>query len=209
MESILDKAIVLSLNSAWQAIGQVTVRKSIEDMTSMSAFGDAPKLGVDVVLEDDGETLAYCMPCEWDEWIKLPIRPGDIAIQTHRFQIKAPTVVICRSYAKIPPRTPHLNSSAIFERDGYVCQYCGKRFDRQHLNLDHVIPQDPRYGGKTTWDNIVCSCKSCNTRKANRLPNEAGMNLLKRPKAPGPRPVTFDFNSARHPTWRPFLHHIK
>jgi len=54
-------------------------------------------------------------------------------------------------------------------------------FDRKDLNLDHVIPRDR--GGPTTWENIVCSCIECNTQKANRRPQEAGMHLVRNPNA--------------------------
>ena len=45
-----------------------------------------------------------------------------------------------------------------------------------------MIPRD--YGGKTTWENIVCSCIPCNTRKANHLPDECGMHLHHPPVEP-------------------------
>ena len=47
--------------------------------------------------------------------------------------------------------------------------------------MDHVIPRDR--GGATSWENVVISCIRCNSRKSNRLPKEAGMRLLKEPKA--------------------------
>jgi 5-methylcytosine-specific restriction endonuclease McrA len=92
----------------------------------------------------------------------------------------------------------------IFERDKNTCQYCGKHFDKKDLNLDHVIPRDR--GGATTWENIVCSCIPCNTRKGNRLPREAGMKLLKKPARPKWRPflhITFD--AKVHESWRHFI----
>jgi 5-methylcytosine-specific restriction endonuclease McrA len=206
MESILDRSIVLSLNANWQAIKELTVRKALEDMTSESIHGDAPKLGINVVWEDDGINVAYYEAVSWEKWITLPIRSGDLVVQTHHFQIKAPTVIICKNYHKTHIKTPHLNASSIFARDGYRCQYCGNVFPRKQLNMDHVIPQDKRYGGKTTWENVVCSCIKCNTRKANRLPHEAGMKLIRKPVAPKSTPVTFDFRFAKHRDWKPFLY---
>ncbi len=50
--------------------------------------------------------------------------------------------------------------------------YLTHGFDgRRDLNLDHVIPRDK--GGLTNWENVVCSCIACNTRKGNRLTHEA------------------------------------
>ena len=75
-----------------------------------------------------------------------------------------------------------------------------KVFERNDLNLDHVIPRDR--GGPTTWENIVCSCIACNTRKSNRTPFEAGMNLVRKPKRPKWRPfVQINFTLHRHDSW--------
>jgi len=74
----------------------------------------------------------------------------------------------------------------LFERDDYRCQYCGNHYDPVHLNMDHVIPRDR--GGRTSWENIVTSCIKCNSRKANRLPHQAKMQLIRKPERPRWRP---------------------
>jgi len=73
----------------------------------------------------------------------------------------------------------------IFVRDEYSCQYCGKKFEHAKLTYDHVIPRSQ--GGQTNWTNIVTACVSCNSRKGNRTPKEAGMPLLKIPAKPEKR----------------------
>jgi len=70
----------------------------------------------------------------------------------------------------------------VYKRDLYVCQYCEKKKSENELNYDHVIPRSR--GGKTTWDNIVTCCYSCNAKKGNRTPEQAGMILRKRPVRP-------------------------
>jgi 5-methylcytosine-specific restriction endonuclease McrA len=49
-----------------------------------------------------------------------------------------------------------------------------------HLTLDHILPQSR--GGKSVWENLVTSCKKCNTKKGNRTPKEAEMNILNKPR---------------------------
>jgi 5-methylcytosine-specific restriction endonuclease McrA len=72
------------------------------------------------------------------------------------------------------------------------------------LNLDHIMPRDR--GGQTNWENIVCSCIPCNTRKGNRLPHEAGMALIRKPKRPRWRPfVNISVSNHPHESWRHFL----
>jgi 5-methylcytosine-specific restriction endonuclease McrA len=68
----------------------------------------------------------------------------------------------------------------IFVRDGFTCMYCGTK--QQKLTVDHVIPQGQ--GGKSSFDNCVASCRSCNNKKGNRTPREAKMFLRKRPYTP-------------------------
>lgn len=63
----------------------------------------------------------------------------------------------------------------VFERDGSRCRYCGK----EATTLDHVIPRSQ--GGPNTRKNLVACCESCNGKKRNRTPEQAGMRLL----APG------------------------
>ncbi len=76
---------------------------------------------------------------------------------------------------KIPP----VNRRELLRRDHHCCQYCGSR---KKLTIDHVIPVSK--GGKNTWDNLVIACESCNQKKANRTPSQAGMKLRSQPKTP-------------------------
>jgi 5-methylcytosine-specific restriction endonuclease McrA len=62
------------------------------------------------------------------------------------------------------------------------CQYCGTRPGSEELTLDHIMPRSR--GGKTTWENVVCACVSCNSKKADRTPAEAGMKLRTKPVKP-------------------------
>ena len=57
--------------------------------------------------------------------------------------------------------------------------------------MDHVLPKDR--GGETSWENVVTSCIRCNSKKSNRLPREAGMRLLNRPKRPARRPLSVPY----------------
>lgn len=69
----------------------------------------------------------------------------------------------------------------IFRRDNYTCQYCCKSFVPYELTVDHVIPRSMWNGSDTPtcWNNIVTACKPCNHKKANKTPEQAGMQLRK------------------------------
>ena len=89
----------------------------------------------------------------------------------------------------------------IYQRDNNTCQYCRQPFPLSKLTLDHVIPKS-RGGGKS-WNNLVASCMKCNQRKGNRLPKEAGMQLLKPPFKP--RYKLLDYLGPVHELWKPYL----
>lgn len=55
----------------------------------------------------------------------------------------------------------------IFKRDNGTCVYCGSKED---LCIDHLVPLIK--GGDNEIDNLVISCKRCNSGKAGRLLEE-------------------------------------
>jgi 5-methylcytosine-specific restriction endonuclease McrA len=126
----------------------------------------------------------------------------DQVIRTPRLHLRIPRVILLVGYERIPRTRVRLSRLNIYARDGNLCQYCGNRFARTDLNLDHVIPRSR--GGLTTWENVVCSCIACNLRKGGRTPTEAGMKLLKKPIRPKWTP-TFRAPSRFYEEWRPYL----
>lgn len=63
----------------------------------------------------------------------------------------------------------------VFERASGRCEYCGQPLDEETWVVDHIIP--PEKGGNSELDNLAASCPSCNTKKAGRTPDDAGMAL--------------------------------
>lgn len=51
-----------------------------------------------------------------------------------------------------------------------LCHYCGSKVSYQELTMDHLVPL--ARGGRSTKDNLVPSCKSCNNLKKSMLPIE-------------------------------------
>jgi len=94
-----------------------------------------------------------------------------------------------------------LSRREVFQRDNHTCQYCGQ--SGKELTLDHVVPR--HRGGSHAWENVVSACVRCNHRKAGRSPKEAGMKLLREPRAPRPNPYAFIHHHQGREEWRPFL----
>jgi 5-methylcytosine-specific restriction endonuclease McrA len=94
--------------------------------------------------------------------------------------LSVPSVIRLAYMIKRPRPKRKLTRLEVFNRDQYICQYCGK--ESRQLTLDHVIP---RYrGGEHTWENVVSACIPCNRHKAGRTPEQAGMRLIRRPSPP-------------------------
>jgi 5-methylcytosine-specific restriction endonuclease McrA len=189
---MLDRQ-VLVLNRLWQAINVCSVRRAF----TLLCAGHAQ------VVDADADRNFFTH--DFESWRDLSERePDDEMVHTISFKIRVPRVIVLLLFDRMPKKEVKFTRANIFERDKCTCQYCGLHFERRDLNLDHVIPRDR--GGLTSWENIVCSCIPCNTRKGNRLPHQAGMRLIKKPERPKWRPflhITFD--SKVHESWRHFI----
>jgi len=176
MTDILNKTIVLVLNRNWQAIHVRSPQEAFCMMATNVATG----------LEIEGED--NIRPVKWEEWITLSIRLQDNAVQTVRGPIRVPTVIVAVNFAKVPKKRPKLCSRTIRERDGNRCQYTGKVLKPEEGSLDHVVPRSR--GGRDAWENLVWSSKEVNSKKGDRLPQEAGLRLLSVPRAPKELPAS-------------------
>lgn len=209
MSKILETIQVLSLNSSWLPIGTKTVREGILAMTadSGSSSGAAVALDIQYRQNEDGsydfsEPVAM-IPTKWDEWIKLPIRPFDEVIHSARFSIRAPTVVIAVHYSQMPTKSFRPSKKTIYARDKGICQYTGEKLSYGVATLDHIKPKSK--GGKDTWENLVLCSPKLNHEKGNKSNKEAGLKLLKQPKAPLPVAAMALITEARVVDWSWFV----
>lgn len=126
------------------------------------------------------------------------------SISTISRAIRVPRVVVLTAFEHLPKGRVRFSRLNIYARDHDTCQYCGQHLPRSQLNLDHVIPRT--LGGRTAWENIVCSCIECNLKKGGRTPDQARMKLIR--AAVRPRWTPF-FRStgkkASYREWLPFL----
>lgn len=131
----------------------------------------------------------------------IPVVPRDEVWFSERDSVTVPSVVKLTTYVKVPyRRTVPVTRRAVFGRDAHTCQYCGDRAE----SIDHVLPRSR--GGDHSWENVVACCRSCNIRKGDRLPSEAGFSLRVKPRAP--RHYAWIYASAGYsldPAWHPYL----
>lgn len=179
---------VLVLNRLFQAIQVTTVKK---------AFCLLYKGHVRAVNPDYST-------CDWEDWVDVPPQPQDEFIVTPTVRIRVPRVVLLIDFEGVPRHEVRFTRKNIFYRDRNKCQYCGHRFATRDLNLDHVVPLSR--GGKSTWENVVCCCIPCNSRKGGRTPEEAHMRLIHSPARPRWHPlVRLSLTSGQYEAWRNFL----
>ncbi|MBV9127592.1 MAG: HNH endonuclease [Verrucomicrobia bacterium] len=200
MQDILDNP-VLVLNRLWQAVNICSARR---------AFNLLYQGHAQVVVADDdpaGGGRSSFSTHDFESWRDLSQRvPEPVMIHGVSLRIRVPRIIVLLLFDRLPKKEVKFTRHNIFERDGNTCQYCGRLFERSDLNLDHVLPRER--GGLTTWENIVCSCIRCNTRKGNRLPHEAGMALIRKPKRPKWRPfihLTFGSGHPHDESWKHFV----
>ena len=129
------------------------------------------------------------------------LEDGDGEVHTSRLTMIIPSVIRLVYLVRRPFVKRKLSKKEIFLRDRYVCQYCG--LQTKDLTLDHVKPR--RQDGVHSWENVVSACSPCNRRKAGHTPAEAGMHLLRTPKAPYPSPYYLLHNRTILEEWRKFI----
>ncbi|WFB35051.1 HNH endonuclease [Kiritimatiellota bacterium B12222] len=192
MKSVLEKNVVLVLNRNWQAVNTTTPAHAFCQMASGNAMG----------LDMEGTESMY--PVGWDSWVDLPVRRSDWSVGVVKGALRVPRVILSVHYGKVPMRHPKFSYQAIRDRDNGCCQYTGRKLAKDEGNIDHVVPRSK--GGDTSWSNCVLSCKRVNNRKGDRLPNEAGLRLLKKPESPRVMPMTLFLRNVHDiPEWEPFL----
>ncbi len=106
----------------------------------------------------------------------------DATIATAQDVFPYPSVIRLICLIRAPRARIKLTRREVFLRDGYTCQYCGRRTN--DLTLDHVIPR--HRGGPHTWENLTSACRACNHRKGGKSVQEARMSLRRQPFEPSP-----------------------
>ena len=191
---------VLVLNRFYMPVHVVSVRRSL-----VLLYRDL----AEVINIEDGQYLNYDFPT-WMEISEYRLADPDTQsedmewIRSVNFSLLVPRVVRLYFYDKVPKLTLRFNRRNLFARDSNTCQYCGKVFSLSQLSFDHVVPKSR--GGTTTWENVVCCCLKCNSRKGDSLPRTAGMKLIRKPVRPRQNPMlSVKLDNPKYHIWRAFL----
>ena len=121
-------------------------------------------------------------------------------IRSPSVEMPWPSIVRLKQYANVPYKRVMLSRKIVLKRDQNTCHYCGAQ---TNLTIDHVVPKSR--GGRDTWENLVAACVTCNNQKGDSTPDEAGMELARRPFRPSYVMFLRDFAGEIEDTWKPYL----
>jgi len=190
-------AKVLVLNRNYLASRVVSAKR---------AFILLAREAAEVIDADDGSFANY----DFATWAELSVLQREFEpdnydwVKTVRFDIAVPRIIRLTGYDKLPKQHVKLNRRNLFARDHSTCQYCGHRFPSADLSIDHVIPRTQN--GPDTWENLVCACVRCNSRKGGRTPSQANMRLICKPIKPKRNPlISVRLTNEKYASWKAFL----
>lgn len=112
------------------------------------------------------------------------LRGGTNALTGLQSRLEIPPILALagRSRINLFDLVPVYSKAKVLRRDRHQCAYCGERFSEALLTIDHIVPDS--HGGPLSWMNTVAACRDCNSRKADRTPEQARMPLLFAPYTP-------------------------
>lgn len=187
MPSWLNKSCLV-LDQAWRAINVVPAFKAICMCYTR-----------DHLIVDPTDFATY----GFEEWVDRGT-PAGRPVRTTSMVFDAPEIVVTSAVQKFRDTKVNLNKSTVCKRDGYRCQYCGKKFSEANLSLDHVVPKSQ--GGRLVWENVVAACLKCNVSKGGRTPRQSNMKLVREPFEPRWSPMFAKRVSGATPeSWRRIL----
>lgn len=156
---------VLVLNSNWTAVGLVGLPRAISLLFSTYDDGE-PKARI-ITPPPKGNYEVW----NWSDWSKIKPQFGEDSLISASDIFKIPEVLLLSKYDCMPKQRVNFCRRAIWKRDGFTCQYCGRRPAQDECTLDHILPRS--LGGETNWYNCVLACYQCNSQKADRKPEDA------------------------------------
>jgi 5-methylcytosine-specific restriction endonuclease McrA len=74
------------------------------------------------------------------------------------------------------------------------------------LTVDHIVPKHSH--GPTSWENLVCCCRKCNSKKGGKSSAQSGMHPKTLPRKPRYVPfisLTKFVSATENEEWRDYL----
>lgn len=133
----------------------------------------------------------------WSDVSKIREISVGSALRSEKLLLAPLEVIVLTCYDGVGDRSVTFSRLNLYRRDSNTCQYCRRRPGTSELTIDHILPRSR--GGSLSWENCVLACTTCNKKKANRTPSEAGMQLLRPAVKPDWRTIQ---RIPRKPVWK-------
>jgi len=192
---------VLVLNKSWAPINITIVKSAIglvyTGKAKIVTHHDLKDKFKGKIMCSKYQTLGYL---DWVKVSELLSEDHDLIHSVKCSHFKP--YIIIQDTDKLPNYYIKLSRRALYDRDEGKCMYCGKVIMREHATIDHLLPKCR--GGKTQWNNVVISCKGCNSKKGNKTLKECGMTLRKKPVKPAAYNFPFIYRE-EFKYWKDFI----
>ena len=196
MSALLNDS-VLVLNKHLLAVQVTTVRDAIIALVAGRAK----------VIDQEYQQFSF------DQWAKKTpaIKANGISnytgiIHSPSMEMVTPQVVVATEceYFETTIRNIRYSRRNVFQRDGLICQYCGKKCKKDEMTIDHVTPRSK--GGTNSWTNVVTCCITCNAEKGDKTIEELGWILRSKPTVPRWKShIGRPFSTEKKKYWERFL----
>lgn len=192
MSDILSEQILV-LSKSYRILGIIEVREAFKLIYAKKA----------TILDCNHNCLSL------EEWESLNEEQGQF-VRTVDKRYKIPDIIKLTQFDRSIQKKITVSRDNIFFRDQYTCQYCNTFLTKDQITVDHIIPRSRQKEFKMTpsqinsWTNLISSCQTCNVRKGNRTPEEAGIVLLKKPTEPFLVLKGFEHKKIKL-AWKPYL----
>lgn len=205
--NIIDRKIVLNLNANWQAINVRTVADAFVAMNGGNS-DNPPVKALDISYpQDENGNYDFAnpsiVPVTWNEWIALPIREFDLVVNTAKYKLRVPSVIVSVNFNKMPKKRFRPNKSTLYNLQGGRCGYTNEKISFNEGNIEHVQPRS--LGGKDTFENLLVVKKELNSERGNKPLSELGLSRKFHHKEPAPIPSQYSIKTLANYDWKFFI----
>lgn len=108
-----------------------------------------------------------------------PVTDSEHVMRSPSTEVRVPLVARLVKMASVPrmARVP-FSRRMLAVRDNHECQF--KHCKNRGTTVEHILPSSR--GGKSTYENCVMACSTCNFKKADRTLEEMGWSLKRKPE---------------------------
>lgn len=199
MSILADK--VLLLNKNMHPLRCISVRRAFFLLTKPRRKVPSAKVATAVEIDENHDIISLV---EWDEWISLPVRPGDRFVGISKQQVRVPSIIVLGEFDRMVVVKRTFTKTALWDRQKGCDMYSSAPLKWHECDIDHFVPRSK--GGETSWRNCGLTPIETNRRKGDKLAHEVGLRLRTPLVEPPAKPMFVQMRrDVRFPEWDAFI----